>query len=56
MVSSIEASTFWPSTASRRIDQRKVPEWIEVERRLPNEPKMLPRSPMAAGTRTSRPG
>ena len=56
MVSNMAASTFWPSTASRRSDQRKVPAWIEVEMRLPNEPKMLPRRPMAAGTRTSRPG
>ena len=56
IVSNMEASTFWPRTASRRSDQRKVPAWIDVEMRLPNEPKMLPRRPMAAGTRTSRPG
>src|SRR5262245_66221013 len=29
---------------------------MAVESRLPNEPKMLPRRPMAAGTSTSRPG
>ena len=56
IVSSIEAKTFWPRTVSRRSDHRNVPAWIEVESRLPKEPKMLPRRPMAAGTSTSRPG
>ncbi len=56
MVSSIAANTFWPSTVSRPSDQRKVPVWMAVDRRLPNAPKMLPRRPMAAGTSTSSPG
>ena len=55
-VSDREASTFWPSTDSRRNDTRNVPVWMEVEIRFPKAPKMLPRSPMAAGTITSRPG
>ena len=50
------ASRFWPSTVSRRSDSRKVPAWMAVEMRLPKAPKMLPRSPMAAGTSTSSPG
>ncbi len=55
-VRAMEASTFWPTTVSRRRDRRNVPVWIEVPRRLPRAPKMLPRMPMAAGTSTSRPG
>ena len=37
-------------------DIRNVPVWIAVPRRLPSAPNTLPRMPMAAGTRTSRPG
>ena len=55
-VSDSDAATFWPSTVSRRNESRNVPVWIAVEIRLPKVPKMLPRSPMAAGTITSRPG
>ena len=55
-VRAIEATTFWPTTVSRRRDRLNVPVWIDVPRRLPSAPKMLPRMPMAAGTSTSRPG
>ena len=55
-VSAAAAKMFWPTTVSRRHDSRKVPVWIDVPSRLPSAPKMLPRMPMAAGTRTSRPG
>ena len=51
-----EASTFWATKASGRRDIRNVPAWIEVARRLPSAPKMLPRIPIAAGTNTRRPG
>ena len=50
------ATTFWPTTVSRRRDRRNVPVWIDVPSRLPRAPKMLPRMPMAAGTSTSSPG
>ena len=50
------ASTFWPSTVVRRRRSCSSPAWIDVDTRLPREPNTLPRSPMAAGTRTSRPG
>ena len=33
-----------------------MPVWIDVEIRLPSAPKMLPRSPIAAGIMTSSPG
>ncbi len=55
-VRAMEATTFWPTTVSRRRDRLNVPVWIEVPSRLPSAPKMLPRMPMAAGTSTSRPG
>ena len=55
-VSDSDASTFWVSTDSRLADSRNVPVWIAVEMRLPTAPKMLPRSPIAAGTITSSPG
>ena len=55
-VRAIDATTFCPTTVSVRRDRRNVPVWMEVPRRLPSAPKMLPRMPMAAGTSTSRPG
>src|SRR5829696_2924960 len=55
-VRALAASTFWPRTVSGRVERRKVPAWMVVLMRLPKVPKMFPRRPMAAGTRTSRPG
>ena len=55
-VSDTLARMFCESTDSRLNDTRNVPVWMEVEIRLPRAPKMLPRSPIAAGTMTSRPG
>ena len=52
----IDAARFWPTSVSRRADIRKVPVWTAVPRRLPSAPNTLPRMPIAAGTRTSRPG
>ena len=54
--SASEATTFCPTSVSSRRDTRNVPVWIAVLNRLPRPPKMLPRMPIAAGTRTSRPG
>ena len=51
-----DAARFWPTSVSRRPDMRKVPVWTAVPRRLPRAPNTLPRMPMAAGTRTRRPG
>ncbi len=55
-VSAPAASTFWPRTVERRSRSCSSPAWMAVDTRLPNEPNTLPRSPMAAGTRRSRPG
>ncbi len=52
----IDAARFWPTTVSRRVDMRKVPVCTAVPSRLPSAPNTLPRMPMAAGTRTRRPG
>jgi hypothetical protein len=54
--SRIAAPTFCPKSVSTRFDTRKVPAWIWVPRRLPRPPKMLPRIPIAAGIRMTRPG
>ena len=51
-----ETARFWPTSVSRRADMRNVPVCTAVPRRLPSAPNTLPRMPMAAGTRTSRPG
>ena len=55
-VSAIDATTFWPTTVSARLLRLNVPVWMAVPRRLPRAPNTLPRMPMAAGTRSSRPG
>src|SRR5438552_17434 len=55
-VSAIDATMFWPTTVFARRLRLNVPVWMAVPRRLPRAPKTLPRMPMAAGTRTSRPG
>ena len=51
-----DAATFWPMTVWGLRESRYVPTWIDVLSRLPRAEKTLPRSPMAAGTSTSRPG
>ena len=50
------AVVFWPTTVSRRGESWNTPVWIEVPRRLPSAPKMLPFTARAAGTSSSRPG
>ena len=52
----IAAMMFCPTTVSARRLILNVPAWIDVPKRLPRAPKTFPRIPMAAGTRTSRPG
>ena len=52
----IDAARFWPTIVSRRADIRNVPVCTTVPRRLPSAPNTLPRMPIAAGTRTRRPG
>src|SRR5262245_28997527 len=48
--------TFSATIDPRRVDSENVPAWTEVLSRLPKAENTLPRSPMAAGTSTSRPG
>ena len=50
------ADTFWPSVESSRQVHEKVPVRMAVDSRPPSGPKRLPRNPMAAGMKSSRPG